>query len=105
MCSWLGKLISAANRPWPFSSGPSSLRSTERPTYFALASLMGPDSASRQPHLDGGGADRLDDVLVAGAAAQIRRENIEQVLVADVRLALQHADRQQKAARGAAHGR
>ena len=45
------------------------------------------------------GADGLDDVRVAGAAAEIGRQHVEQVLVADVRLALEHRDGQHQEAR------
>ena len=37
-------------------------------------------------------ADGLDNVLVAGAAAQVGREHVKQVVVADIGLALEHAD-------------
>ena len=40
------------------------------------------------------GAYRLDDVLVAGATAEVGREHVEKVFVADIRLALQNADGQ-----------
>ena len=49
----------------------------------------------------GRGAHGLDDVLIAGAAAQIRRQHVEQIVVADIRLALEHADRQHQEARRA----
>ena len=39
------------------------------------------------PHLVPRRLHRLDDVLVAGAAAEIRRQHVEQLLVADVRIA------------------
>ena len=82
-----------ANRPCPVSSGRSSSRATELP--------IGPPGIIRSAHLGGRGADRLDDVLVAGAAAEVRRQDVEQFLVADVRLPLQHADRQHQEARRA----
>src|SRR5438552_3525099 len=40
------------------------------------------------------GAHRGDDALVAGAAAQIGRQQVEQFIVADLGLALQDAGRQ-----------
>ena len=39
------------------------------------------DRAQLGPHLGRRGADRLDDVLVAGAAAEIRRQHVEQLVV------------------------
>ena len=94
MCHWPGNDTSAAKRPWPGSSGRSSSRATERPTNLAGAVIS---RASRSA----AGAHGLDDVLIAGAAAQVRRQHVEQVVVADVRLALQHADRQHQKARRA----
>ena len=51
----------------------------------------------------GGRAHGLDDILVAGAAAEIGGQHIDQIVVADVGLALQHAGHQhQKAGRAEA---
>src|SRR5262249_50837320 len=41
-------------------------------------------------HLGSGSMHRLDDVLVAGAAAQVGGEHVQKLLVADVGLVLQH---------------
>src|SRR3974390_2822089 len=80
------KLISAANRPSPLSSGRSSSRGTERPIYFS------PLIAASLAHLFCCRAHRLDDVLVAGAAAEVGREHVQQIVVGHVGLALQHTD-------------
>src|SRR5262245_15720135 len=45
-------------------------------------------------HLNRCNAHRLDDILVAGAAAQIRGEHVEKVFVTDIGISLQNADRQ-----------
>src|SRR5437660_4666394 len=81
--------MSAAKRPAPMSKGRSSSRRTERPTNFCLmpammGRLFGAQLLHRRAH-------RLDDVLIAGATAEVRREHVDQLLVADIRLALQHA--------------
>ena len=91
--------MSAAKRPWPVSRGRSSSRGTERPTNFCFTGMS--VTAHPFPHFFRRRAHRLDDVLVAGAAAQIGREHVEQILVADVGLALEHADRQHQEARRA----
>ncbi len=44
---------------------------------------------------------RLDDVLVAGAAAEVGRQHVEQLVVADVRIVLQRVRRQHQEARRA----
>ena len=46
-------------------------------------------------------AHRLDDVLIAGAAAQIRGQHVDQLLVADVRILFQHVGRQHQKTRRA----
>src|SRR5215207_1196008 len=55
----------------------------------------------RRPHLDLRRPDRLDDVLIAGATAKVRRQQIEQILVADVRISLQRVNRQHQETRRA----
>src|SRR5262249_29184626 len=52
-------------------------------------------------HFGGGGAHRLDDILIPGTAAQIGREHVDQVHIADVGLAFEHADDQHEEARRA----
>ena len=91
-----GNEMSAAKRPRPVTSGRSSRRvGPERPTNIGRRGhVRARISRGRRAH-------RLDDVLIAGAAAQIGRQHVEQVLVADVRLALQHAGRQHQEARRA----
>src|SRR6266851_375039 len=48
-----------------------------------------------------GGAHGGDDVLVAGAAAQVRRQHVQQLGVTDLRLALQHTGGEHQESRGA----
>ena len=76
MCSWCGNEISAAKRPRPVSSGRSSSRG---PTGRSKRSAQRrADSLPDLPHVPcRRGAHRLDDVLVAGAAAQIGREHVD----------------------------
>src|SRR5580704_6013643 len=107
MCSCRGNEMSAAKRPRPVSSGRSSSRGTDRPTNFSFGFASGgaiglPDLAgfvwASAAHLRGGRAYRLHDALIAGAAAQIGREHVDEVVIADVRLAFQHAgDQHEKA--------
>src|SRR5262249_16698396 len=52
-------------------------------------------------HFGGGGAHRLDDILIPGTAAQIGREHVDQVHIADVGLAFEHADDQHEETRRA----
>src|SRR5215831_6134420 len=101
MCSWSGNETSAAKRPAPLTSGRSSSRRTERPTNFCLMpAIIGRLFGAQFLHR---GAHRLDDVLIAGAAAQVRGQHVNQLLVADVRLALQHAgDQHEEAGRAEA---
>src|ERR1700722_3769008 len=99
--------ISAAKRPRPVSSGRSSRRVSERPTYFvfgfAVDGAIDQPSGLRRPplpHLAGDGTHGLHDVLIAGAAAEIGREHVGEFVVGDIGLALQHAGHQhQKAGR------
>ena len=60
-----------------------------------------PVTCLRAAHRVAGGTHRLDDVLVAGAAAEIGREHVEQLVVADVRIVLQRVRRQHQEARRA----
>src|SRR5580704_2092695 len=101
MCSWWGNDTSAAKRPVPVSSGRSSSRRTERPTNFGFSAAMaGPSLRAQFLHR---GPHRLDDVLIAGAAAKIGREHVDEVVVVDVRLAFQHSgDQHEEAGRAEA---
>src|SRR5262249_42458724 len=45
-----------------------------------------------------GGADSLDDVLIAGTATEIRRQHVEQIAIGDIGFALKHADGQHQEA-------
>src|SRR6516162_7502064 len=98
MVHWPGKDMSAAKRPWPVRSGRSSSRGTDRPMNFCFADMSSRSSFS---HVLRRRSDRLDDVLVARAAAKVGRKNVEQVFVADVGLALEHADREHQKTRRA----
>ena len=108
MCSCCGNEISAAKRPRPVSSGRSSRRVSEWPTSFGFAvagaiAQLGLPPRFALPQLAGGRAHRLHDVLIAGAAAKIGRQHVDQILVADIGLALQHAgDQHEKAGRAEA---
>src|SRR5688500_8623186 len=53
------------------------------------------------PHPVAGSLHRLDDILIAGAAAEVGREYIQQLVVADVRIPLQRIRRQHQEARRA----
>src|SRR6476660_2885710 len=74
----------------------------------AVAGLPNAERSGRQiwpeqsfsAHRYGGCAYRLDDVLVACAAAQVRRQYVEQIVIADIGLALAYADRQHQKTRG-----
>src|SRR5215470_7389261 len=55
----------------------------------------------RRPHLVARGAHRLDDVLIAGAATEIGREHVEQLLVIDIGILLQRIGGQHQEARRA----
>src|SRR4051794_20631525 len=85
MWSWCGKEMSAAKRPRPVTSGGSSRRVTDSPNTLAFSGRM---SCS---HLGRRRAHRREDVGVARAAAEVRRQHVGEVLVIDVRLALEHA--------------
>src|SRR6476620_1341056 len=66
--------------PWPSMSGASSFRRMGRPTYISVVA-MGSPSGVRAAHPTGGVQDRLDDVLVSGAPAEVPLEGL-----ADLRL-------------------
>ena len=59
-----------------------------------LGRRLRPHLVLRRPH-------RRDDVLIAGAAAEVRRQHVEHVLVADVGVLLQRVHRQHQEARRA----
>ena len=111
MCNCCGNEISAAKRPGPVSSGRSSRRVTERPTNFSFGFASGGAIAAflilrgrrrlQRRASAGRRAYRLHDVLIAGAAAQIGREHVDKLVIADVRLAFQHAGDQHEKARRA----
>ncbi len=47
------------------------------------------------------GTNSLDDVLVAGAAAEVGRQHVKQIVIADVRLEFEHTDGKHQKARRA----
>ena len=65
----------------------------------ALAALTGRNLRAAQ--LIARRAHRLDDVLIAGAAAQVRGQHVGQVFVADLRVLLQHVGGEHQKARRA----
>src|ERR671920_494434 len=77
--------MSSVNLPRPVMKRRSSLRRTDAPIpSVAMAST---------PHLGGRRADRLDDVVVAGAAAEIALEPLADFLFRGIRIALHEIDR------------
>ena len=96
-----GSEMSPTNRPRPVTQRrvlQPRHRAAEHPAGAGFASLSHPcaprNSASAAPH-------RRDDALVAGAAAQIGRQRLEQLVVADIGLALQDAGGEHQEARRA----
>src|SRR5262245_29002666 len=100
MCHWSAKETSAAKRPRPSSSSRSSRRGTERPMNFCFLSGIHLGFVSLA-HFFRRSTNGLDDVLITGAAAEIGRQNIKQVAVADIGFALEHAHCQHQKARRA----
>src|SRR5687767_285172 len=85
--------MSSVNRPRPVMKRRSSLRLTEAPMpLLAMASA---------PHVRGGRLDRLDDIVIAGAAAQIAIEPLPDLPLRGIRLALEQVDRAHDHARRA----
>src|SRR5439155_5841497 len=60
-----------------------------------------PCSASRPAQLGKSRPHRRDDALIAGTAAKVGPQHIQQQIAADIGLALQHADEEHQKARGA----
>src|SRR3954454_18231924 len=78
----------------------SSLRTTRAPMPFsAMAPLL--RRLGRRGAAACGGHDGLDDVVVAGAAAEVALEVLAHLLLGRVRDALQHVDRGHDHAGGA----
>src|SRR5437588_12550205 len=63
-----------------------------------LANTAASFSGPRRTHLVARRPHRLDDVLIAGAAAEVGRKDVQQVLVANVRALLQRVHRQHEEA-------
>src|SRR5262245_39280377 len=76
-----GVKLTAPNAPPPH---PSPTRGEGAPWGHLSAS-------SHRAHFCGCGTHRLDDVLISGAAAQVRGQDFDQIRIADVRVALEHA--------------
>src|SRR5215831_5523327 len=109
-CSIRGSSRSAMNCPQPVSSLRSSRRSSERPIWLSAIGLRPSPSRYAGPSLStargkrvgvrGGcahrlcpGLDRLDDVHVAGAAAEHRRDRFANFVLAGVGIDLQVIER------------
>src|SRR5450631_2331675 len=92
--------------------------STGRETKCRRRSGLGPAAAAGLPdeglsgrriwpgpslsaHRFGRRAHGLDDVLIAGAAAEVGRQHVKQIVIGNIRLALKHAHRQHQKARRA----
>src|SRR5262245_35504173 len=78
----------------------SSRRLMLAPNSLAVA-MMGPPSPSALRHLLGGPLDRLDDVVVAGAAAEVALELVPDLLLGCVRVPLDQLHRRHDHARRA----
>src|SRR5262245_10754881 len=99
-CSMPGSVRLSTKFPCPVTSEASSLRGTDVPTNFSVIAIS-PPSSLRAGHLTGGVEDRLHDVVVAGAPAEVALERLADLLVGWVRVLLQVADRRHDHARRA----
>src|SRR6476659_2389949 len=86
--------------PWPSMSGASSFRRMGRPTYVSVVAIGSP-SALRAAHLTGGVQDRLDDVLVPRAPAEVPLEGLADLRLRRRRVLLQVAGGRHQHARRA----
>src|SRR2546430_2484104 len=75
----------------PVMSSGSSLRRTGRPTNDSVATMTVLPSGLRAAHLAGGIQDRLDDVLVTGAPAEVPLEGLAHLRLRRRRVLLQVA--------------
>src|SRR5215475_14725951 len=76
--SWPGRLKSAPNRARPVTLSTPSGRTVRVPTYVwgRSCSVVVASAMSAPPHVRGRVHHRLDDLVVAGAAAQIAGQPI-----------------------------
>src|SRR3954454_13490597 len=79
---------SPVKRPSPLTRVASSTRLSERPIQAELMSRFteSPSGPPAAAHLARRAAHGLDDVLVPGAAAQVRRDQIEDLVLRYVRI-------------------
>src|SRR5918997_1965193 len=94
MCIIPGSLMLSVHVAWPVTSAGSSLRGTPPPTYLSGAWVT-PYSLLRRRaalHLPGSLLHGLDDVLVAGAAAEVALQVLPDLLLRGVRVLLEEAD-------------
>src|SRR3972149_798034 len=79
-----GTVRSSVYSACPVRNSGSSLRRTGVPTYFSVVAIVDPPSGPRAAHVLRGVEDRLHDVLVAGAAAQVALEGRANLLLGRV---------------------
>src|SRR6266536_853745 len=83
-------------------TAPRFPRSSAAANPFALRRVRGTRSRpSLRPHFGCRRAHRLDDILVPGAATQVRGQDFDQVRIADFGLALEHASGEHQKSRSA----
>src|SRR5918995_5403334 len=75
----------------PVRNSGSSLRRTGLPTDLSVIAISAPPLRPRAAHLAGGVEDRLHDVVVAGAAAQVALEGLAHLLFRGIGVLVQIA--------------
>src|SRR5438105_1497634 len=99
-----GTVRSSTNRPWPVRSFASSLRATRSPIALTDACPLRETEGQALQACPSRGACRLhraDDVVVAGAAAEVALERVPDLLFRRARVLLEDRDRGQHHARRA----
>src|SRR5262245_5341575 len=91
-CTMPGRIMLSTKLPCPRSSDASSLRRTGCPTTFSVTAISAP-LCLRPGRLAGGIEDRLHDVVIAGATAQVPLERVANLLLRRARVLLQVARR------------